>query len=68
MSVNLATMGMFKDCCGGMAIGGGGAPPYSQNATERVKPHILVKKLEMKTKNNIEDYLKKIKVKLVDTD
>jgi hypothetical protein len=67
MSVNLATMGMFKDCCGGMAIGGG-APPYSQNATERVKPNILVRKVELTTRNSREEYLKKIKVKLIDTE
>lgn len=64
MSVNLATMGMFKDCCEGMVVGGG-APPAMERVT---KPHILVKNLEMKTKNNIEDYLKKIKVKLIDTE
>jgi len=29
MSVNIATMGLFKDCCGG-APGGGGAPPVHQ--------------------------------------
>jgi len=29
MSVTLATMGMYKDCCGG-APGGGGAPPVHQ--------------------------------------
>jgi len=29
MSVNIATMGMFRDCCGG-APGGGGAPPVYQ--------------------------------------
>jgi hypothetical protein len=66
MSVNIATMGMFKDCCGGGFVGGGGAPPYRPNASETVKPLVLVKKFEMKTKNNIEDYLKKIKVKLID--
>lgn len=66
MSVNIATMGMFKDCCGGGLVGGGGAPPYRQNEMERVRPLVLVKKFEMKTKNDIEDYLKKIKVKLID--
>jgi len=68
MSVNLATMGMFKDCCGGTVVGGGGAPPYSQNAMEQSKPHILVRKVELTTINSMEDYLKKIKVKLVDMD
>lgn len=64
MSVNIATMGMFRDCCGG-ALGGGGAPPYRQNAEEVVKPLVLVKHVEMKTKNSLEDYLDKIKVKLI---
>jgi hypothetical protein len=58
---------MFRDCCGG-APGGGGAPPYRQNAQEIVKPHILVKNVEMETKNSLEDYLDKIKVKLVSFD
>jgi hypothetical protein len=64
MSVSIATMGMFNQCCGG-APGGGGAPPYRQNADERIKPRILVNKVEMETKNSLEDYLDKIKVKLV---
>ncbi len=29
MSVSIATMGMFRDCCGG-GPGGGGAPPVYQ--------------------------------------
>lgn len=29
MSVSIATLGMFRDCCGG-APGGGGAPPVYQ--------------------------------------
>lgn len=62
MSISLATRGMFRDCC---ASGGGGAPPYRQNAEEIVKPHILVKNVDMETKNSLEDYLDKIKVKLV---
>jgi hypothetical protein len=67
MSVNIATMGMFRDCCGG-APGGGGAPPYRQNAQEQVKPRVLVQKVEMETKNSLEDYLDKIKVKLISFD
>lgn len=63
MSISLATMGMYRPCCG--TPGGGGAPPYRQNAQEAVKPHILVKNVEMETKNSLEDYLDKIKVKLV---
>lgn len=66
MSISIATMGMFQDCCG-RAVGGGGAPPYTQNPYERPKPHILVRNVEMITINSSEDYLNKIKVKLLDT-
>jgi len=65
MSVNLATMGMFKDCCGG-APGGGGAPPYRQNADERVTPVVFVQNVKMVTINSPEDMLAKIHVKLMD--
>lgn len=64
MSIGIATMGLFRDCCGG-APGGGGAPPYRQNASEMIKPRVIVNKVEMETKNSLEDYLDKIKVKLV---
>ncbi len=67
MSVNIATMGMFRDCCGG-APGGGGAPPYRQNAEERVTPLVLVRKVEMVTINSPEDLLSKIFVRLKDED
>ena len=30
MSVSIATMGMFRDCCGGGPGTGGGAPPVHQ--------------------------------------
>ena len=63
MSVSIATMGMYRQCCG--TVGGGGAPPYRQNADEIVKPRVLVHKVEMTTKNTLEDYLDKIKVKLI---
>ena len=63
MSVSIATMGMYRQCCG--TAGGGGAPPYRQNADERVAPHILVQRVEMQTKNSMKDYLRKIKVKLI---
>ena len=61
MSVNIATMGMFRDCCGGLG-GGGGAPPYHLDEV-RVAPVVFVKNLE------IEDIkvIKKIEVTLVDT-
>ena len=66
MSVNIATMGMFKDCCGG-APGGGGAPPYRQN-DEHVTPLVMVRHVEMLTINSPEDLLSKISVKLKDED
>ena len=61
MSINIATMGMFKDCCGGLG-GGGGAPPYRLDET-KIAPVVFVKNLE------IEDtkVIKKIEVRLVDT-
>jgi hypothetical protein len=61
-------MGMFKDCCGGGLVGGGGAPPYRPNESEVVKPLVLVKKFEMKTNDNRIESLKKIKIKLIDMD
>ena len=64
MSVSIATMGMFNPCCGGTTVGGG-APPYRPDNAERVRPRILVKNVEMETKNSLEDYLDKIKVKLI---
>ena len=64
MSVNIATMGMFRDCCGG-APGGGGAPPYRQNAEEHVAPLVLIRKVEMITINSPEDLLSKIFVRLI---
>ena len=66
MSVNIATMGLFQECCGGP--GGGGAPPYRQNASEETAPLIFVKNVDMKTTNSIEDYLSKIKAKLISFD
>lgn len=65
MSVALATMGMFKDCCGGVQVGGG-APPYRPNAEEPVAPVVFVRNVEMLTINSPEDLLKKIYVKLKD--
>jgi hypothetical protein len=64
MSVNIATMGMFKDCCG-RAVGGGGAPPYRRDQ-EKVLPRVLVKKVEVTDIDLIESLLDKIKVTLVD--
>jgi len=65
MSVNLATMGMFQDCCG-RAVGGGGAPPYRIDNEEVVRPLVLVKKVDVKTINTINEINKNIKVTLLD--
>jgi len=65
MSINIATMGMFQNCC---ATGGGGAPPYRQDNEEIVRPMVLVQSVEIKTKGSLEDYLDKIKVKLISID
>jgi hypothetical protein len=62
MSVSIATMGKFNQCCGG-GIVGGGAPPYRQNE-QIVKPHILVKNVEMETIN--EQLLQNLTVKLIE--
>lgn len=34
MSVAIATGGLFRDCCGGAAVAGGGAPPVHQYAEQ----------------------------------
>jgi hypothetical protein len=64
MPINIATLGMFKDCCGSRVAGGGGAPPYRQNWDEPVKPTVQVKKLEVK--NISESLIDKIKVTLLE--
>jgi hypothetical protein len=65
MSVSIATMGKFNQCCGTRVSGG--APPYRPDS-EAAKPFILVKHMDIKTTNSIEDYLSKIKVKLISFD
>jgi len=52
MSISLATLGMFRDCCGGKGQGGGGAVPGS--GIQRQSPIMLyakVKNLDIETKN-----------------
>jgi len=63
MSVNIATGGMFQDCCG-RAVGGGGAPPYRRDE-EKILPRVLVKRVEVKD-IDIDSLLNNIKVKLID--
>lgn len=64
MSVSIATMGMFNQCCGGTGYGGG-APPYRPYSEEKVTPVIFVRNVEMVSLRDPEDY-KKITVKLKD--
>jgi len=49
MSVNIATFGMFRDCCGG-APGGGGAPPVYQYETRGEEPSIHVDVIKVSIK------------------
>jgi len=60
MSIGIATMGMFRPCCGTTIAGGGGAPPYRQNYEEETAPIIRVLKVESKTisKSSFPDNLK----------
>ena len=67
MSVSIATMGMFRECCGGGFVGGGGAVPTYRDEQE-VKPTIFVTKVDMVTLNSIDDLVGKIKVTLVGKD
>lgn len=65
--IDIATMGMFRSCCG-TRYGGGGAPPYRTNVQEQVKPVVFIRNVEMKTLNSPEDILEKIHVRLKDED
>jgi hypothetical protein len=50
--VSIATMGMFRDCCGGQVRGGGGAVPGA--GVQREAPASIfarVKKVEIENKN-----------------
>ena len=64
MSVSIITGGLYRQCCG-VRAGGGGAPPYRQNE-EVVRPFILVKKVEFKLIDTLDGLIEKIQVKLVD--
>jgi len=65
MSVSIITGGLYRQCCG-VHAGGGGAPPYRQNNEEVVRPFILVKKVEVKLIDTLDTMIEKIQVKLVD--
>jgi len=62
MSVNIATMGKFKDCCGVVAVGGG-APPYRRDE-QRVVPFIRVQQVDIIDIKVFDKH--KIDIKLVD--
>jgi hypothetical protein len=55
MSVNIATMGMFRDCCGGGPGAGGGAPPIYQYEArgEEFPIHVKVRKVSIKKPTNM---------------
>lgn len=68
MSVSIATMGMFGECCrGGIGVGGGGAVPTYRDEQE-VKPTVFITKVDMVTLNSIDGLVEKIKVRLVSKD
>jgi len=67
MSIGIATMGYFNPLgAGGDVVGGGGAPPYKQNADEEVIPTIRVSNVEMITIDSSNNLLDKIQIKLKD--
>lgn len=55
MSVDIATMGMFRSCCGGGPGTGGGAPPVHQYEARGAEPpiHVDVLKVTMKKPKTI---------------
>lgn len=61
--VSIATLGMFRDCCGGgPGVGGGGAVPSVGDQREAKPPlYARVTKIDIETKNIL---LSKIKVSL----
>lgn len=63
MSVSIATMGMFNQCCG-TRYGGGGAPPYRIDE-EKVVPTIIVKDMDIVRKKVSEQLYKNITVRLI---
>lgn len=63
MSVSIATMGMFNQCCG-TRYGGGGAPPYRRDE-EKVAPMVIVKDVNIKRKKISEQLYENIIVRLL---
>jgi len=59
MSVSIATMGKFNNCCKA-----GGAPPYRPYEQEHVTPFVLVKNVDVKT-IKLNEY-ENIKVRFLD--
>ena len=66
MSVSIATMGMFNQCCGSR-VGGGGAPPYRRDE-EKIMPYVRVTDVEVKAIKVSEQMFKDIRIKLLDED
>lgn len=66
MSVSIATMGMFNQCCGSR-VGGGGAPPYRRDE-EKIMPYVRVTDVEITSINVTEQMFKDIRIKLLDED
>ena len=66
MSVSIATMGMFNQCCGSR-VGGGGAPPYRRDE-EKITPYVRVTDVEVKAIKVSEQMFKDIRIKLLDED
>lgn len=61
--VNIATMGLFSNCCSG--IGGGGAVPTYRD-DEKVVPLVRVLKVEATDIDVASEISKKLHIKLVD--
>ena len=66
MSVSIATMGMFNQCCGSRAVGGG-APPYRRDE-EKIKPYVRVTDVEVKSIKVSQQLFKDISIKLLNED
>jgi hypothetical protein len=65
MSIEIATLGMFRGCCGNKIVTGG-APPYRQTYDKHIIPTVLVTKFKIKTINKNNELYKKITAKLLE--
>ena len=64
MSVAIATGGLFRTCCGVQGGGGGAVPTYRDE--EPVRPFVLVKKVESKPLDTLDELNEKIKITLIE--